>query len=72
MQSQEGTALPVGVEIHAADLETLNQPSVLSSAVSVMVLLLKTIGPDVHPARATCVGVGTTPAVRGIRVAIVG
>ena len=64
--------MPVGVEIHAADLETLNQPSVLPSAVSLMVLLLTTIGPDVHPARAICVGVGMTPAIRGARAAIVG
>ena len=37
-----------------------------------MVLLMRAIGPDVHPARATGLGVGATPAVRGVPVAVVG
>ena len=72
MHTQGETVALGGVKIYAANCEALRQPSVLLLAVSVMVLLVQAIGPDVHPPRATRGKVGATPAVRGVRVAIGG
>ena len=37
-----------------------------------MVLFVRAIRPDVHAARATRLGVGATPSIRGVPVAIIG
>ena len=37
-----------------------------------MVLFARAIRPDVHPARATRLGVGATPSIGGVPVAIIG